>query len=46
MEIRKVGVVGCGQMGGGIAQISAQSGYQVTVSEINEKLLDKGPPAA
>ena len=42
MEIKKVGVVGCGQMGGGIAQISAQSGYQVTVSEINEELLNKG----
>jgi 3-hydroxybutyryl-CoA dehydrogenase len=42
MEIRKVGVVGCGQMGGGIVQVCAQSGYAVIVSEINEELLNKG----
>ena len=42
MEIKKVGVVGCGQMGGGIAQVCAQSGYQVVVSEINDELLKKG----
>lgn len=42
MEIKQVGVVGCGQMGGGITQVSAQSGYQVTVSEVNEELLNKG----
>ena len=42
MEIKKVGVVGCGQMGGGITQVCAQSGYQVIVSEINEELLNKG----
>ncbi len=42
MEIKQVGVVGYGQMGGGIAQVNAQSGYQVIVSEINEELLNKG----
>lgn len=42
MEIRKVGVVGCGFMGSGIVQVCAQSGYQVVVSEINDKLLTKG----
>jgi len=42
MEIKKVGVVGCGIMGSGIAQVCAQSGYQVTVSEINDELLNKG----
>ena len=42
MEIKQVGVVGCGQMGGGIAQVSAQAGYQVIVSEVNEELLNKG----
>ena len=42
MEIKKVGVVGCGLMGSGIAQISAHAGYQVVVSEINEELLNKG----
>jgi 3-hydroxybutyryl-CoA dehydrogenase len=42
MDIKKVGVVGCGLMGGGIAQTCAQSSYQVTVSEINDELLNKG----
>lgn len=42
MEIKRVGVVGCGAMGGGIAQVCAQSGYQVVTSEINEALLNKG----
>ena len=42
MDIKRVGVVGCGLMGGGIAQTSAQSGYQVVVSEINDELLNKG----
>ncbi|MFC1958445.1 3-hydroxyacyl-CoA dehydrogenase family protein [Chloroflexota bacterium] len=40
--MKKVGVVGCGTMGGGIAQVCAQSGYQVTASEINDELLNKG----
>jgi 3-hydroxybutyryl-CoA dehydrogenase len=42
MEIKKVGVVGCGIMGGGIAQVSAQASYEVVVSEINDELLNKG----
>jgi len=42
MEIKKVGVVGCGLMGSGIAQVCAQSGYCVVVSEINDALLNKG----
>ena len=42
MEVKQVGVVGCGQMGSGITQVCAQSGYQVIVSEINEELLNKG----
>jgi len=42
MEIKKVGVVGCGLMGRGIAEVSAKAGYDVTVSEINRELLDKG----
>ena len=42
MEIKKVGVVGCGLMGSGITQVCAQSGYQVVVSEINGELLNKG----
>ena len=42
MKIKKVGVVGCGQMGSGITQVCAQSGYQVVVSEINNELLNRG----
>lgn len=42
MSIRKVGVVGCGLMGGGIAQTCAQSGYETVVREVNQALLDKG----
>jgi len=42
MKIKKVGVVGCGQMGSGITQVCAQSGYQVTVSEVSDELLNKG----
>jgi len=45
MEIKKVAVVGCGLMGSGIAEVCARSGYSVVVSEINQKLLDKGMAA-
>ena len=41
-EVKRVGVVGCGQMGGGYAQLCAQKGYQVIVSEATEELLKKG----
>ena len=40
--IRKVGVVGAGLMGSGIAQTCAQSGYETIVREINQQFLDKG----
>ncbi len=42
MEIKKVGVVGCGTMGSGIVITCAQSGYQVVASEVNDQLLKKG----
>ena len=42
MTIRKVGVVGAGLMGSGIAQTCSQAGYQTIVREINQPLLDKG----
>jgi 3-hydroxybutyryl-CoA dehydrogenase len=42
MDIKKVGVIGCGLMGGGIAQTCAQSGYETVVREVNQQLLDKG----
>ena len=42
MEIRKVGVLGCGLMGSGIAQVCAMAGFDVTVLEVEQKYLDKG----
>jgi len=42
MEIKKVGVLGCGLMGSGIAQVAAVSGFEVTVLEVDQKFLDKG----
>jgi 3-hydroxybutyryl-CoA dehydrogenase len=42
MPIRTVGVLGCGLMGAGIAQVSAASGYKTIVREVNQGLLDKG----
>jgi 3-hydroxybutyryl-CoA dehydrogenase len=42
MAIEKVGVVGCGLMGSGIAQIAAAAGCLVTVREVNAAVLEKG----
>src|SRR5215470_12300308 len=42
MQIKKVGVLGCGLMGSGIAQVAATAGYDVTVLEQEQKFLDKG----
>src|SRR3989441_11365159 len=41
-KIKKVGVLGCGLMGSGIAQVSAQAGYDTVVVEVEQKFLDKG----
>jgi 3-hydroxybutyryl-CoA dehydrogenase len=40
--IQKVGVVGCGLMGRGIAQVCAAAGYDTVVREVNQELLDAG----
>src|SRR5258708_13954532 len=42
MEIRKVGVLGCGLMGAGIAQTAASAGFETTVREVSEEFLQKG----
>jgi 3-hydroxybutyryl-CoA dehydrogenase len=42
MEINKVGVLGCGLMGSGIAQVAATGGFETTVLEVEQKFLDKG----
>jgi 3-hydroxybutyryl-CoA dehydrogenase len=42
MSIQKVGVLGLGLMGSGIAQVSAAAGYDTTVVEVDQKLVDRG----
>ena len=42
MEIKTVGVLGCGLMGAGIAQVCAASGYKTIVREIEQVVLEKG----
>jgi 3-hydroxybutyryl-CoA dehydrogenase len=42
MEIKKVGVLGCGLMGSGIAQVCAMAGFEVTCLEVEQKYIEKG----
>ena len=42
MAIKTVGVIGCGLMGSGITQVSAQAGFQTVVVEASEQLLERG----
>jgi 3-hydroxybutyryl-CoA dehydrogenase len=42
MAIKKVGVVGCGLMGSGIAQVTAAAGFMTVVREVSPELVDKG----
>src|SRR5256714_2872598 len=42
MEIKKVGVLGCGLMGSGIAQVAASAGFQTVVREVSDELIAKG----
>ncbi len=42
MEIKTIGVAGAGQMGNGIAQVSAQSGFRVVMSDIADSFVQKG----
>ncbi len=41
MQIKKVGVVGCGQMGSGIAQMAAMAGFEVVVLDKSKTILDQ-----
>ena len=41
MQIRKVGVVGLGTMGAGIAQVAAQAGFQTVGREVSEELCER-----
>ena len=42
MEIKKVGVLGCGLMGSGIAQVAASAGFETIVKEVSDDLINKG----
>ncbi|HEY1012025.1 MAG TPA: 3-hydroxybutyryl-CoA dehydrogenase [Herpetosiphonaceae bacterium] len=42
MQIAKIGVVGAGQMGNGIAQVCAQSGYDVVMLDVSDEALERG----
>jgi len=43
MEIRRVGVIGAGQMGNGIAHVFALSGFDVALHDVSEQALEKAP---
>jgi 3-hydroxybutyryl-CoA dehydrogenase len=42
MQIKKVGVLGCGLMGSGIAQVAATAGFETVVKEVSSDLIEKG----
>ena len=42
MEVKKIGIVGAGQMGNGIAHVCALAGYEVLVNDISQEALDRG----
>jgi 3-hydroxybutyryl-CoA dehydrogenase len=42
MSVRKIGVLGAGQMGHGIAQVAAQAGYAVVLRDVEQRFVDKG----
>jgi len=42
MEIKKIGVVGCGLMGAGIAEVCARAGYDTVVREVDDAVLSQG----
>jgi 3-hydroxybutyryl-CoA dehydrogenase len=40
--IKKVGVVGAGTMGAGIAQVTAEAGYEVILIDLEDKFVNRG----
>ena len=42
MEIKSIGIIGAGQMGGGIAQVAAAAGYDVKLADASIELAQKG----
>ena len=41
IDIKRIGVIGAGQMGGGIAHVCAVAGYDVRLSDVSEEQLDR-----
>ena len=41
MEIEKIGIVGAGQMGSGIAEVAITSGFQVLIRDVNQDAIEK-----
>ena len=41
-DVKQVGVLGCGLMGSGIAQVAAAAGYETVVRDVSKELLDRG----
>ncbi len=46
VEVKKVGVIGAGQMGNGIAHVSALSGFDVVLHDIDQERIDSASPAS
>ena len=42
MDIKKVGIVGAGQMGGGIAEVAISSGFSVVMRDVTKEFVEKG----
>ena len=42
MDIKIIGIIGAGTMGGGIAQVAAQSGYEVVLKDVSEEYVRAG----
>ncbi len=42
MEIRKIGVIGAGQMGSGIAEVAITSGFETLMRDVNQEAIEKG----
>jgi 3-hydroxybutyryl-CoA dehydrogenase len=42
MEVKTIGVIGAGQMGNGIAQVSAAAGYDVIMNDISQEFCQRG----
>ena len=42
MEVKKIAVIGAGLMGAGIAQVAAESGFEVYLNDVEQRFIDRG----